>query len=95
MPKKEINIRETQTRNTFKGVVVSDKGDKTISVEVTTYRKHPLYSKRVIRTKKFLVHDEKNEAKIGDKVIFMVCRPLSARKHMRLVKITEKAKVLA
>ena len=90
--KKIADARKTLTRNTIKGVVVSDKADKTIAVEVTTYRKHPLYSKRVIQTKKFLAHDEKNEAKIGDTVIIMVTRPISKRKTFRLVKITDNAK---
>ena len=90
--KNKPDARETLTRNTLKGIVVSDKTDKTIAVEVTTYRKHPLYSKRVIQTKKFLAHDENNDAKIGDSVIIMVTRPISKRKTFRLVKITERAK---
>lgn len=87
--------RKTQTRSVFRGVVVSDKCDKTIAVEVTTYRKHPLYGKRVKGTKKFQAHDEKNEASVGDKVVIMVTRPLSKNKHFRLVRIVEKAKEIA
>ncbi len=86
--------RQTLTRNVFRGIVVSDKRDKTISVEITTYRKHPLYGKRVKQSKKFQVHDEKNEAKIGDKVLIMTTRPLSKTKFFRLVKVLEKAKVI-
>lgn len=86
--------RKTLTRNVFRGIVVSDKCDKTISVEITTYRKHPLYGKRVKQSKKFQVHDEKNEAKIGDKVLVMSTRPLSRTKFFRLVKVLEKAKVI-
>ena len=82
--------RETETRKTFTGVVVSDKGDKTIVVLVTTDKKHPLYSKRVMKTKKFHAHDENNEAHEGDLVQIMECRPLSATKRFRLVKVLEK-----
>ena len=82
--------RKTETRKTFTGVVVSDKGDKTIVVLVTTDKKHPLYSKRVMKTKKFHAHDENNEAHEGDLVQIMECRPLSATKRFRLVKVLEK-----
>ena len=82
--------RETETRKTFTGVVVSDKADKTIVVLVTTDKKHPLYSKRVMKTKKFHAHDENNEAHEGDLVQIMECRPLSATKRYRLVKVLEK-----
>ena len=82
--------RETETRKTFTGVVVSDKADKTIVVLVTTDKKHPLYSKRVMKTKKFHAHDENNEAHTGDLVQIMECRPLSATKRFRLVKVLEK-----
>ena len=57
--------RETETRKTFTGVVVSDKADKTIVVLVTTDKKHPLYSKRVMKTKKFHAHDEEEEFPCG------------------------------
>lgn len=86
--------RKTPTRNVLRGIVTSNKGEKTITVEVTSYTKHPLYQKRVKRTNKFLAHDEKNEANVGDKVVIMVCRPISKRKAFRLVKIVEKAKEL-
>lgn len=82
--------RETETRKTFTGVVVSDKADKTIVVLVTTDKKHPLYSKRVMKTKKFHAHDEENQAHEGDLVQIMECRPLSATKRYRLVKVLEK-----
>lgn len=82
--------RETETRKTFTGVVVSDKADKTIVVLVTTDKKHPLYSKRVMKTKKFHAHDEENIAHEGDLVQIMECRPLSATKRFRLVKVLEK-----
>ena len=82
--------RETETRKTFTGVVVSDKNDKSIVVLVTTDKKHPIYSKRVMKTKKFHAHDENNEAHTGDLVQIMECRPLSATKRFRLVKVLEK-----
>lgn len=72
--------------------VVSDKMDKTIVVAVETKVRHPLYGKTVKRTTKFKVHDENNEAKMGDKVSIMETRPLSKDKRWRLVEIVEKAK---
>ena len=80
-------IRKTRT-----GVVVSDKMDKTIVVEIRTRVKHPLYGKIMNRTKSFKVHDENNECGIGDTVRIMETRPLSKDKRWRLVEIIEKAK---
>jgi small subunit ribosomal protein S17 len=77
-------------RKVFTGTVVSDQNDKTITVLVTTYKKHPLYSKRVISSKKFRAHDEKNEAHTGDIVKITECRPLSRTKRFRLIEIVEK-----
>lgn len=76
------------------GKVVSDKMDKTIVVEVETYKKDPLYGKRVKYSKKFKAHDEENQAKIGDKVRIMETRPLSKDKRWRLVEIVEKAVIV-
>ena len=76
------------------GVVVSDKADKTITVKVETYRKHPLYGKRVKYSKKFRAHDELNTAKEGDIVEIMETRPLSATKRYRLVKIVQEAVII-
>ena len=76
------------------GKVVSDKTDKTITVLVETYKKDPLYGKRVKYSKKYAVHDEKNEAKVGDRVRIAETRPLSKNKHFRLVEIIEKAIIL-
>ena len=73
------------------GRVVSDKNDKTITVLVETYRKDPLYGKRVKYSKKYTAHDEKNEAKVGDKVRIVETRPLSKKKRFRLVEVIEKA----
>ena len=74
------------------GKVVSDKMEKTIVVAIETKVRHPLYGKTVNRTTKFKVHDENNEAKIGDRVSIMETRPLSKDKRWRLVEIIEKAK---
>ena len=79
-------------RKTRIGVVVSDKMDKTIVVAIRTRVKHPLYGKIMNRTRKFKVHDEKNECGIGDTVRIMETRPLSKDKRWRLVEIIEKAK---
>lgn len=76
------------------GIVVSDKADKTITVKVETYKKHPLYGKRVKYSKKYAAHDEKNEAKVGDTVRIVETRPLSRTKRFRLVEIVEKAIIL-
>lgn len=75
---------------TFTGVVTSDKGDKTIVVTVLSHKTHPIYKKQYPFNKKFLVHDEANEAKVGDKVIIVETRPQSARKHHKLSKIVGK-----
>ena len=79
-------------RKTRVGVVVSDKMDKTIVVEVRTRVKHPLSGKIMNRTKKFKAHDEQNQCGIGDTVRVMETRPLSKDKRWRLVEIIEKAK---
>jgi len=85
----------TATRNRRKvrvGTVVSDKGDKSITVRVDRTMTHPRYFKTIKTASKFYAHDEKNEAKIGDVVRIMETRPLSKTKHWRLVEIVEKAK---
>ena len=76
------------------GKVVSDKNNKTITVLVETYKKHPLYGKRVKYSKKYAAHDEKNEAKVGDTVRISMTRPLSKTKRYELVKVIEKAVIL-
>lgn len=83
----ERNLRKTRV-----GVVVSDKMDKTIVVAVKDSVQHPLYKKILKRTKKFKVHDESNEAGIGDRVEIMETRKISKQVNWRLVKILEKAK---
>lgn len=81
-------------RKVYTGRVVSDKMDKTVTVLVETYKKHPLYGKRVKYSKKFKAHDENNVAKTGDIVRIMETRPLSATKRFRLVEVVEKAVII-
>jgi len=79
-------------RKTRRGYVVSDKMDKTVVVEVEDRVKHPLYGKVIRRSSKVKAHDEQNSAGIGDLVVIMETRPLSASKRWRLVEIVEQAK---
>jgi small subunit ribosomal protein S17 len=83
---------ERADRKIREGLVVSDKMDKTIVVAVEDRFKHALYGKVVRRTNKLKAHDENNEAGIGDRVLIMETRPLSATKRWRVVEILEKAK---
>ena len=76
------------------GRVVSNTNDKTITVLVETYRKHPLYKKRVKYSKKYAAHDEKNIAKVGDTVRIAQTRPLSKTKRYELVEVVKQAVVL-
>ena len=86
-------MEENKTRELI-GTVVSDVNNKTITVLVETYKNDSLYGKRVKYSKKYTAHDEKNEAKKGDKVLIAETRPLSKTKHFRLVKVVEKAIIL-
>ena len=79
-------------RKVREGLVVSDKMDKTVVVEVEDRVKHALYGKVLRRTRKLKVHDEQNACGIGDRVLLMETRPLSATKRWRLVEVVEKAK---
>ncbi len=76
---------------TLSGKVVSNRGDKTISVLIERFEKHPLYGKYVKRSSKIAAHDENNDCKIGDTVTISECRPLSKSKAYRLIEITERA----
>ncbi len=80
------------SHKTMQGIVVSDKMDKTITVLVTSKKKHPIYKKYTKISKKFKAHDEKNEAHIGDTVVIIETRPISKDKHFRLLTIVERAK---
>ncbi|ONI73329.1 30S ribosomal protein S17 [Actinosynnema sp. ALI-1.44] len=86
---------ETEARNRRKvreGYVVSDKMDKTVIVRLEQSKKHPRYAKVMRTTSKVTAHDEENSAGVGDRVLLMETRPLSATKRWRLVEILEKAK---
>jgi small subunit ribosomal protein S17 len=80
------------TKAVVTGVVVSDKMDKTIKVAIERQIRHDLYGKIQRRTSTFLAHDEKNEAKIGDRVAITETRPLSRRKRWVVTSVVEKAK---
>lgn len=82
---KETNKKEAVIRKKFSGVVVSDKMEKTIVVKVDSVKIHPKYKKRYTRSTRYKVHDEKNQFKEGDKVVFVECRPLSKDKKWRVV----------
>ncbi len=78
---------------TLTGVVTSDKADKTIVISVHTRKTHPIYKKQYSVTSKFIAHDEKNEAKQGDKVVIVETRPISRRKRFTLQEIIETARI--
>ena len=79
----KVNIRQ------FQGEVVSEKENKTIHVLVHRMKMHPKYKKQYKVSRKYAVHDEKNQAKVGDKVLFRECRPLSKTKKWRLIEKIE------
>ena len=79
-------------RKTREGIVISDKMDKTVTVRIDDRVKHGLYSKVMSRAVKLKAHDESNAAGIGDRVLIMETRPISATKRWRVVEILEKAK---
>ncbi|MCI7239569.1 MAG: 30S ribosomal protein S17 [Anaerococcus sp.] len=85
---------ERNRRRVEKGVVVSDSSDKTITVLVENKIQHPVYKKRINRSKKYKAHDENNEAKVGDTVVIMETRPLSKTKRWRLVRIDQAAEII-
>ncbi|WP_110240766.1 30S ribosomal protein S17 [Nocardioides gilvus] len=86
------NSVQRNARKVREGLVVSDKMDKTITVAVEDRVKHALYGKVMRRTSKLKAHDEENSCGIGDRVLIMETRPLSATKRWRLVEVLEKAK---
>jgi small subunit ribosomal protein S17 len=83
---------ERNSRKVRQGIVISDAADKTIVVEITERKPHPVYGKMMTSTARFHAHDENNEAGVGDTVQIMETRPLSKTKRWRLLKIVEKAK---
>ncbi|AVM01537.1 30S ribosomal protein S17 [Gordonia iterans] len=87
-----VNVEERNRRKERIGYVVSDKMDKTITVELEDRKSHPLYGKIIRTTSKVKAHDENETAGVGDRVRIMETRPLSATKRWRLVEVLEKAK---
>jgi small subunit ribosomal protein S17 len=81
---------ERNSRKTRIGTVVSDKADKTVTVQVSRRFAHPLYGKQVAKTKKYLAHDEHNEFKVGDTVRMVETRPLSKSKRWRVAELIER-----
>jgi small subunit ribosomal protein S17 len=89
----EMNSTEPRNaRKTREGIVVSDKMDKTVVVQVEDRVRHSRYAKTMRRTSKLKAHDEASSAGVGDRVLIMETRPLSASKRWRIVEILEKAK---
>ena len=80
-----------KTKKSLEGEIISDKLNKTRTVIVSSLKKHPVYGKYINSRKKFLVHDESNNSKIGDKVKISETRPLSSRKRWEVVEILNKA----
>lgn len=87
---KEVTTENIRAKKILEGTVVSDKMDKTIVVRLDSLKPHRQYSKLVKKAVKFKVHDEKNIAKIGDKVRIVASRPLSKEKRWRLIEILKK-----
>lgn len=92
MTQNSASVEDRGFRKTREGIVVSDKMDKTVTVEVMDRVKHGLYSKVMSRSRKLKAHDEQNAAGVGDRVVIMETRPISATKRWRVVEILEKAK---
>jgi small subunit ribosomal protein S17 len=88
----ETSVEERSARKVREGLVVSDKMDKTVVVSVEDRVKHALYGKVLRRSTRLKAHDEANECGVGDRVLLMETRPLSATKRWRVVEIIEKAK---
>jgi len=76
------------------GIVVSNKMQKTVVVKVESRYSHPIYSKTMIKTRKYLAHDEMNKCNIGDQVLVQECRPLSKKKHWSVSKILSKSSLI-
>jgi small subunit ribosomal protein S17 len=89
---KESPAENKKRKKEFVGVVKSDKMDKTIVVAVETTTLHPLYKKYIKRSKKLKAHDEANDAKTGDRVRVIECRPVSKEKCWKLVEVVERAR---
>lgn len=85
-------LNKKRNKRTIKGVVISDKMDKTVVVISVRLVKHPVFHKYVRKNVKYKVHDEKNESKTGDTVLIIEARPMSKEKRWRMLEILERAK---
>ena len=90
MTENEVGGADRNARKVRQGVVVSDKGDKTVVVRVDRRIRHPLYHKAMVRSKKYHAHDEKNEFRTGDLVRIQETRPLSKLKRWRVIELVER-----
>ena len=81
---------QTETNRTLQGRVISDKADKSITVQIERRVKHPIYGKFIRRSTKVHAHDENNECRIGDTVVVEQCRPLSKTKKWRFIKLVDR-----
>lgn len=77
------------------GIVISNKMQKTIVVKIENRYPHPIYSKILVKTKKYLAHDELEESNIGDQVLLQECRPLSKKKRWKLIKVISKSSLIS
>ncbi|NBX92218.1 MAG: 30S ribosomal protein S17 [Proteobacteria bacterium] len=83
-------VRQKRNKQEIRGIVTSDKMNKTRTIQIERTLRHSLYHKNVMRSSKIYIHDEKNESKVGDVVTAVSTRPLSRHKQFRLLKIVEK-----
>ena len=88
-----VKSGEFSRRKVRVGTVVSNKMDKTVVVKVTRHAEHPLYGKRIVKSKKYVAHDEENACRVGDQIRIRETRPLSRTKRWELVEITRRAPV--
>ena len=84
-------MSSTANKKQLIGLVASDKNDKTVVVEVTRRMRHPVYKKFIMRRKRYQAHDDRNDCRIGDRVLIEECRPLSAHKRWRVKQIIERS----
>jgi small subunit ribosomal protein S17 len=77
------------------GIVISNKMQKTIVVKIENRYQHPIYAKTLVKTKKYLAHDEQEKCQIGDKVLVQECRPLSKKKRWKLIEILSKSSLIS
>jgi small subunit ribosomal protein S17 len=92
MSEETKNEKAVSHKNMKSGLVISKSGDKTVVIKVDRLMQHPKFRRVVRRSKKYMIHDENNACKVGDKIEVIECRPFSSRKKWRLVRIIESGK---